>query len=199
MEKSTRIYAPSDAEGALRQGEIVTNLVQVRLSSSRLDAVGTLQADEVHHPFALVVSQDCDLDWDYKARQQENPEAVPQNKLLPNVLFCETTTAENLRDRKNINSGIWKTIKTNDNERYHFLQRVLSEEDALREGMPELALDFKRYFTIPAEEVYYRLTSEAGRRCRLVSPYVEHLSTRFFNFQARVALPGDHFSEPMSS
>jgi hypothetical protein len=40
-------------------------------------------------------------------------------------------------------------------------------------------MDFKRYFSLPTEEVYYRIDSEAKRRCRLVSPYAEHLSTRF--------------------
>ena len=144
-----------------------------------------------------MVSQDCDLDWDYNARQGE----AEEHKLIPNVLFCEVSTAEALRGRgykAGINSKTWNDIQNNKNERYHFLQAVKSDEDTIRKGLPELGIDFKRYFTIPAEEVYYRLKSkEVKRHCRLISPYLEHFSTRFAYYQFRIALPADHYSEPV--
>ena len=55
---------------------------------------------------------------------------------------------------------------------------------AIGEGMPELGIDFKRYFTIPTDEVYFRIRAEAQRRSRLRSPYLEHLSNRFYSFQS---------------
>jgi hypothetical protein len=124
---------------------------------------------------------------------------VAQHRLIPNVLLCEVTTAEALRDRAEINSGIWKLIRANRDERYQFLQAVAETEDLHGRGLPELSVDFKRYFTIPTEEMYLQLETGTQRRCRLRSPYVEHLSGRFCAFQARVALPGPHFSEPGSS
>jgi hypothetical protein len=102
---------------------------------------------------------------------------------------------ESLKGREGINSTLWKPIKNNKDERYHFLEKVSSEVDVLEKGLPELAIDFKRYFTIPTEEVYVRLEFDAACRCRLVSPYLEHLSGRFYAFQSRVALPRDPLSE----
>lgn len=149
--------------------------------------------DTKTHPYALIVSQDCDLDWDFKARRGETSE----DKLVPNILFCEVTTAAGLRGRSGINSDIWKRIKDNKDERYHFLQQIKPDEDALVEGLPELGIDFKRFFAVSTEAVYYQLTGGMKRRCRLLSPYLEHFSTRFCYYQFRVALPADHFSEPV--
>ena len=39
-------------------------------------------------------------------------------------------------------------------------------------GIPELGVDFKRYFTIPTDEIYKRIEKgEVRRRCVLMSPY----------------------------
>jgi len=187
------IYEPSTIEGLLRQGEILCNLIQLKLN---LDTLGTSEAKftPLVHPFAIIASQDCDLDWDYKSRTTD-----ATDKLMPNILFCEMTTAELLRRGGDINSGIWGRIKINKDERYQFLEKVDMAEDTLQQGLPELGIDFKRYFTIPADEVYARIArQEATRRCRLLSPYLEHFSTRFAYYQFRVALPEDHFSEPVN-
>lgn len=192
------IYTPCASEGPLRQGEILCDLIQLRLDVASMDAAEPL-IHPFKHPYAIVASQDCDLDWDYKARYVgiENP----QDKLIPNILFCEMFTAEELkglggeRAQTIKGSNLWNPIRNNKNERYHFLQSADKTEDALNEGMPELGIDFKRYFTIPANEVYTRIASkEALRRCRLISPYLEHFSTRFAYYQFRVALPADHQS-----
>jgi hypothetical protein len=145
------------------------------------------------HPYAIVVSQDCDLDWDHKTRIDS-----AKDKLIPSILFCEVAPASSVRS--STRSDIWKRIKINKDERYQFLQKVASDEDVLLEGLPELGIDFKRYFTIPADEVYARIAAkETMRRCRLVSPYLEHFSTRFAYYQFRIALPAEHFSEPVES
>lgn len=168
------IYEPSVLQGPLRQGEILCNVVQLKL---KVETVGSPELEFVFqlHPYVIIVSQDCDLDWDYKARTDQTTD-----KLIPNILFCEVTTAESLRRGGDINSGIWGRVKINKDERYQFLQKVAAEEDALQQGLPELGIDFKRYFTLPADEVYTRIVAqETQRRCRLVSPYLEHFSTRF--------------------
>ncbi len=137
------------------------------------------------------MSQDCDLDWDFRGRQ----EGGSPTKQMPNILFCEMIEADILRQASGMNSRIWERIKINKDERYQFFQRVLPAEDAVGVGLPELGTDFKRYFTLPTDEVYQQLRSEGQRRCQLVSPYREHLSNRFYSFQARIALPTEHLSE----
>jgi hypothetical protein len=197
------IYEPSVIDGALRQGEIVTGFIQAWVAFDSIVSGRDPEIESQVHPWVVVVSQDCDLDQDHQSRQPGSK----QLKLIPNILFCEVIAAQTLRDRrresadpeeaskKGITSEMWGRISLNKDERYHFLQKVSAEEDRLGQGLPELAIDFKRYFTVRTEEVYHRLRTGAERRCRLQSPYVEHLSSRFCYYLSRVALPGDHFSE----
>jgi hypothetical protein len=194
LDPPSRIYrpAPGGAAFPLLQGEIITNLIQVRLDLATLGAEAA-SILEVAHPFALILAQDCDLEQDFKARQQE----AVSDKVLPSVLFCEVATAEELLGRvKSQGRTSWDRIQKNKDERYHFLQKVEPVEDALKQGLPELAIDFKRYFTIPADEAYKRIEiNEAKRRCVLESSYLHHLSNRFASFLSRVALLADHISE----
>ncbi len=189
-----RVTAPGTDVG-LYQGEILSNLIQARLD---LSTVGTESPaiEFIMHPFALVITQDCDLDQDYKARQGQNK----ADKLLPSILFCELPEAGLLRGSSKttgMTSEIWKRISQNKDERYHFLEKVEPNCEVLQQGLPELGIDFKRYFTIPTEEVYQRVEmGEAKRRCVLVSPYMEHLCARFAYFLSRIALPEDHYSQP---
>lgn len=188
--------------GALRQGEILTGLVQVKLAVGSLFPIGDEQRilEEVIHPFVIVASQDCDLDWDYKARKSISSKGeieVGADKMMPNIIFCEANTASALKSSPGINSEIWKRVRQNKDERYQFLEQVSPEQDSLKEGVAELGVDFKRYFTIPTAEVYARLEkNEFKRRCRLDHPYLQHFMTRYGNFQSRVALPAEHQSEP---
>jgi len=148
----------------------------------------------VTYDHAIVVTQDCDLEQDFRVRF---PDEKPSDKLLPNILFCPVATAVELRGTTGITSDIWRRISQNKDERYHFLQAVEAGSDAQQSGLPELGIDFKRVFTLPTDELYLRIElGEAKRRSVLQSPYLEHLSERLAHFNSRVALPEDHFSEP---
>jgi hypothetical protein len=183
--------SPSNPNSPLWQGEIISNLVQIILDSACISTNESLIKRQIH-PFAIILSPVCDLQQDFDSRLQ----AKSEDKVIPNILFCEMMPAGELRDAGHINSGIWGRIKVNKDERYQFLQKVESECDLLGEGLPELCIDFKRYFTLPTDEVYRRLEiNEAKRRCFLVSPYLEHLSSRFTYFLGRVGLALDHQSE----
>ena len=187
------IYSPSPSNGALRQGEVVTGLKQYPLSIQSVGSEATPIVDEQAIPFSIILSQDCDLDLDYQARNGLN--GVRPDKKLPSVLFCEIGLADEIfRPQEGMDAKIRRDIGQNKHERYHFLQQVSQSEDATGEGMAALVIDFKRYLTMPTEEVYKRLALHAKRRCTLNSPYLEHLATRFAYFQMRVALPQDHQS-----
>ena len=182
-------------EGALRQGEIITGLVQARLVVETLETERR-EIEQVIHPYAIITSQDCDLihDWQVRDTPSSQLDSKAAQKLLPSILFTQMTTADALKSQVP-GSDIWKRVRQNKDERYQFLESVPKECDALEEGLPELGIDFKRYFTIPTDEVYKRIQGgSAKRRCRLASPYLEHLSTRFCYYQFRVALPEDHRS-----
>jgi hypothetical protein len=187
-----RIYVASEGQ-ELRQGEIITNLIQLVIDLDSIKS-GELIVMPKIHPFAMVVSQDCDLTQDYKVRREGR---LDSDKILPNILLCEVITAAELRGNpgEGFNKDQWKRIKQNKDERYQFLEKVPADCDALGVGLPELGIDFKRYFSMPTDEIYFRVETEARRRYHFISPYLEHLSTRFSYFQYRIALPTDHRSE----
>jgi hypothetical protein len=143
------------------------------------------------HPLAIIVSQGCDLEQDFYARQRP----ATSDKVIPAVLFCEMISAAELRSRLDNPGSGWKRISQNDDQRYHFFQTVEPEFDAEEQGLGELGVDFKRFFTVPTDEVYHRIrVCEAKRRCFLGSPYLEHFCVRFANFMSRIALPQRHES-----
>ena len=78
-------------------------------------------------------------------------------------------------------STSWKTLKHNDNPRYHFLNKSELTD------LPELVIDFKRYYSVSRDYLY-----EIYNNCYSISLnelYREDLSNRFFNFQSRIGLP----------
>ena len=195
-------YVKSDPLTGLRQGELLTDVIETLcdIKSVSNDAPEFL---EKSHPFAFVISQDCDLDWDFAARLSQQK----LQRLIPNVLLCEAKLA-NVQAQEIVNSElsrdsnrsrIWSRIRQNKDERYQFFESIETCHDLQREDekIGELVVDFKRYFTVPTDELYVRIKyGETRRRCRLIHPYLEHLSSRFAYFQSRVALPEDHHSEP---
>jgi len=174
----------------LWQGEILENLPQARLALASVEpAAGELEVETDPHPLVIILSQDCDLEQDFRERQDGG-------SILPNVLLCDLFLAEQLRgtvrDVEGLGSRDWRLIGQNKNERFQLLHAVTPEEDLKGEGLPTLAIDFRLYFTIRTDEVYRRIGQGTLRRCRLATPYAEHLSDRFCHHLARVALPREH-------
>jgi hypothetical protein len=186
-------------EGALRQGELLCNVYQVIARTGPVN--GTIPVTVSTHPFAIVVTQDCDLDrdWSMRAKGVEHDYG-----LLGNVLLCEVSTAEHLRfEGKRAGSSMppigtaeWKSIRKNHDERFLFLQRVLDADDLQAKGLEELIVHFRRVFVVETDRLYAQLRdAQTTRRCRLRSPYLEHLSNRLAAYWSRVALPRPHESE----
>ena len=195
-------YVKSEPLSGLRQGELLSDVIETVLDiESKSNDVP--QFLEKTHPFAFVLSQDCDLDWDFTARLSQQK----LQQLIPNILLCEvkeaTIQAQEVVDsegsRDSTKSRLWSRIKINKDERYHFFESIEKCHDLLEDDdrIGELVIDFKRYFTVPTDELYVRIKfGETKRRCRLDHPYLEHLSSRFSYFQSRIALPEDHQSDP---
>jgi len=188
LAKREQIYESSfKKRGALRQGEVISNVIHVQINLKDIRHQDSARFESIIHPWVIIVSQDCDLDWDYKARH--NPK-IPPSKLMQSILCCDLYEPQPNHEDKN-------RVVQNKNERYHFFQSCPAENDAHKQQIPELIADFKNYFSLSPGEVYARINnSEAKRRSRLRSPYLEHFSTRFYYYQCRVALPADHQSEP---
>jgi len=188
-EAPTPIYRPAELQKPFRQGEILSNIRRHRIDAATV-ADDPPVVDVVTYPFAVVITQDCDV------TQQGKP-AVGTAMHLPCILLAEVTTAKVLRGQKDVNTDAWRLIRLNREERYHFLEGVPKECDAAGEGLDELAIDFKRYLAVPTDELYALVDADcARRRCVLNSPYMEHLCNRFGAYLGRVALPQQHHSTP---
>lgn len=177
-------YRISANEEPLHQGEIISNVVQVLLM---LDSIGSDSPGAVPkvHPFAIVLTQDCDLEQ-HVAKIEGGKRGT-----LPNILFCETTPVATLKE--STDGFSWSRVRKNKVERYQCLEQVPADQDATGEGISALGIDFKRYFTLPTEEVLERIRrGESKRRAYLDSRYGLHLAMRFFYYQMRVGLPDDH-------
>ena len=81
-----------------------------------------------------------------------------------------------------ISSDEWKRVKQNSNYRYHFLPE---QED---KQLPDLAIDFKHYLTLP-REVAYRPNTKNKVFTSLEDLFREHLSSRFAHYLSRIGLP----------
>lgn len=188
-------YQLSIKNTPLRQGEILTDLVQYNPVSSELSLeTKELSFDPVNHPYAIVVTQDCDLDWDYKARQSGNSQL---SKLLNSIILCEISTAKEVRDTAdNMNSKEWNLVQSHRHERFYFFERIPLEYELEKTGLPELTADFKKVFGIDSATLYRQIElGVAKRRTVLSSPYLEHFSRRYHSFHGRVALPSQYESE----
>jgi hypothetical protein len=180
--------------GALRQGEILSDVIQVHVQIESLNpVVEEITLAEKSHPQAIILTQDCDLDWDFSARNQPDGTTRLQLKLVPNVLLCELIPEDALRGRMKEagirGSDLWRRVEQNQDERYHWFASVAREHDRLGAGLPSLVADFKRVFTVPTDELYLRLQHGVRRRSVLQSQFLQHFSNRFGYYCLRVALP----------
>lgn len=187
------IYQASDKGSSLRQGEIVTGVVQYNPVIDEIPKeLQELSFTPIIHPYSIVITQDCDLDWDYKARGINNNPA----KLLNSIVLCEIGTAESIRSTDGMNRKEWELVVAHRHERFYFFEKIPPECEVEQEGLPELTADFKRVFGIDASTLYRQI--ELGmvkRRAILASPYLEHFSRRYHSFHGRVALPFQYESE----
>jgi hypothetical protein len=146
----------------------------------------TADVEPLVHPYSVILTQDCDLLRDYESRNGGS-----SRPLSSALLYI----AEPAKDVKGAIGGsdLWKRVIANNNERYHLLSQVPQESDLLGQGVPNLLLDFREFFTLSPVEIYRQCSvGQAQRRCRLEMPYREHLQSRAAFYFQRVMLPEPH-------
>lgn len=190
-------YEKSEDAGALRQGEILSSVVQMSLLPESIDT-GSATVNRDKHDFAIVITPDCDLDWDFKAKQGK----ANKGKILQNILLCKVIFSSDLAKRINDDQDPkrnfetktpWKKARQNKDERYHFLESIEDVLDLQGKGMRSLGIDFKDFFTLPRDFLYSSINNGfTFRRCKLIRPYCDHLNSRFAYFLSRIGLPEEH-------
>jgi len=135
----------------------------------------------------IVISQDCDLLWDWTARQQVPfDEFAPS--LIPHLLLCDLYEEGQLRGSQEIKSDIWRRIRANQDERYHHLSAATVGESSL--NLPDLYIDYKKIYGLPTANLYMGIGALSIARLAVMPPiYLHDFIHRFFAFQSRVAVP----------
>jgi len=186
---ATVLYLASDQDGQLRQGEVIEAIRELRFNLTNIseETIGaqSLLVDRVDHPWTIVLSPDCDLDWDFKARMGLLEQ--PSTKRISHVLLCDLEDESALRAERVTTSKNRALVKENRDERYHFIPSGEVENASI---LPEFYVDFKRVFALPADYIYAVAESNlVTRHGFLKVPWVQHLAHRFTYFLGRVALP----------
>jgi hypothetical protein len=153
-------------------------------------------------PYVVVLSQDCDLESDMRARLNQPPlqcegadkKAVSTDTVIESILISPAydknlfMAGDHLRGMNLGSMQTWKTKDTrwpilvgNRDPRYHFLPADTTL------AFNDMVIDFKHYYTIPRSKLYQEYEEKfIGTLCEL---YRENLSQRFANYLSRIGTP----------
>jgi hypothetical protein len=180
----------------IREGDIFHDIEYVEDTFFR--GVGYLGVSFLIFPYVIVLSQDCDLESDIRAREkqnQPNKEAVlSTDSVVESILICPAYDKDLFMAGKHLeemNLSVmqswkpkdtkWGILTKNKDPRYHFLTG--NAELAIN----DMVIDFKHFYTIPRLKLYQEYEK---RFVGTINPlFRELLSQRFANYLSRVGLP----------
>ena len=187
--KSFMIQATQNKESRVRQGDILRDIDLIEYVA---EEQGELEISAIRFPLVVVLSQDCDLEWDFQFKTSEPPRTT-QDKWLLSVLVAPLYNAEHFYDGKHL-SELRRTMRTvprkgtehaflvnNQHPRYHFLQ--FSTDIPIVDSV----VDFKHYFSVNVDT----LKQLAPERfvCSVLQLYREDICHRFASYLSRIGLP----------
>jgi len=168
------------------QGDILRDIVYPLIISFHEEEI---DAETIILPYSVVITQDCDLDRDFKNRN--TPDSNSHDKYLQSILISPAYLAAPFKEGSHLNefgltmeripSKDFKKIKENKNDRYHYLTYNTDLQ------VPELVIDFKHYYTISRDSLYEEYHSHY--LATMNELFRERLSQRFANFISRIGLP----------
>lgn len=171
------------------QGDILRDIILIQWAEEA-EGDQSVQIQAQILPYSIVMSQDCDLEQDFK--NQTDAASKDTDKYLQSILLCPAYPALNLKEGSHLehldmkmgrlNSDQWRQVKSNNNARYHYLIGAPDYQ------VPDLAVDFKHFFTIP-RNVLYRSDYKDKYIATISELFRENLSMRFAQYLSRIGLP----------
>jgi hypothetical protein len=169
------------------QGDILRDVEFIEYAVER---AGKIEVSKVVFPLTIVLTQDCDLEQDYRFRRSP---ATTQDKWLISVLMAPVYNVEHVYDgahlselgiqmeRINKNRSPGQYLRNNERPRYHYLE--------FPEAVPVVpsVVDFKHYFSVNG--LYLRKLKLRNFVCTISDLFREDVSVRFASFLARIGLP----------
>lgn len=184
--KVDTLYVKKKERKQISQGDILKDIFIIDVEN---DVEGAA-IKKITLPFCVVMSQECDLDLDYKARNNEL--SVNNNdKYLPTVLVCPAYQEEKFFQGDHIDGWKMEEIRSSSDKnriklnseknRVHYLHG----DTELR--VPFLIIDFKHFYTVPRDLLYSQF--QESYLVTINELFRESLSQRFANYLSRFGLP----------
>jgi hypothetical protein len=202
LSEQSSVKAHKERLNRVSQGDIVRDVEHVE---EVRESEGIITVARIIFPFAVVLTQDCDLAQDPRCAEtagdlQASGETRPasEDKWLLSVLvapmynaihFFEGTHLADLSMRmQKFNSDQKRKVKINEVPRYHHME--FTDETPI----PPVVIDFKHYFSVNAE--YLKRLTKDRLVCQIPPLFREDLSHRFAAYLSRIALPIDEGETP---
>lgn len=186
------IYINKNKSERIEQGDIIANVEYIEYAE---ESAGLIKVSKIVFPLVIVLTQDCDLTWDYQNRNKKK-ENDDEDKFLMSVIvaplynfehFIHGTHLEDIGQTmtkafENVKKTNCKILKENNNPRYHFLEF----DDTI--SIVNSVIDFKHYFTVNVNTL--GRCKQENFVCSVAPIYRERISQRFANYLSRIGLPG---------
>ena len=172
----------------VRQGDIYGDVEFVEYV---VEKRGIIEVSKIIFPFVIVLTQDCDLEQDYKIRYPKTPPQTKDKQIL-SVLVAPIYNVEHVYsgehlDQLGMNMRLIHRRHTEGNflvknklPRYHYLDFPSELQIA-----PSV-VDFKHYFSV---NVKYLKRKNSDFVCQVSPLFREDISQRFASYLARIGLP----------
>ena len=179
-EKKSRVY----------QGDINKNIEYIENIKEKS---GIITISKIHFPYVIILTQDCDLQWDFEQRWSKNKISNNQNKWLLSVLVAPLYNVEHVYNGEHLSElnmtmqkierggTTGRYLIQNQNPRYHYIKFPNNVD------IVDSIIDFKHYFSVNVE--YLKSIKKESFICRISDLFKEDISFRFANFLSRVGLP----------
>jgi len=177
-------------EPRIRQGDVYRN---VAFLESAVETEGIVQVARIVFPHVVVLTQDCDLEQDFRTRYGRKNKPSNQDKRLISVLVAPLYNVEHVYNGEHLSElGIemcevprrgqtGNRLLQNKRPRYHYM--------SFPKGVPlaDSIVDFKHYFSVSVE--YLKGERQGDFVCSIAPIYREDLGQRFASFMSRIGVP----------
>lgn len=179
---------------AKKRNEVLTRICQADIFENvevieSIEASGAeIKVNKIVLPYAICLNQDCDLESDERCRKDnDNKDSMLLHfAVAPVFIFNDFLTGDHWGEifkkskaKKKSDTEV-KKIMDNEISRYHYFSFPPSD------GLPELIIDFKHFFSISVTQREQLLSKKL---CSLDDLFREKVNQRFSFYISRIGLP----------
>lgn len=172
------------------QGDIFRDVDYIEYVS---EESGDIEVSRIVFPLVIVLTQDCDLEQDYRFRWARSRNSQNHDKWLISILVAPLYNVEHVYQGDHLSElGLkmqtiskgktpGRNLVNNETPRYHYIEFPPTVP------LVPSVIDFKHYFSVNVK--YLKKLQKTHFVCRVSYLYREDISQRFAGYFARIALP----------